>query len=74
MPHSNPIQLLDVIALTVDLPEQGLIRGQLGTVVEILSPEVFEIEFSDDQGRTYAQLPVRESQLLVLHYQPRRAA
>jgi len=72
MPHSNGVHLLDVVALTVDLPEQGLIRGQVGTVVEILSPEIFEIEFSDDQGRTYAELPLCESQLLVLHY--RRAA
>jgi hypothetical protein len=74
MPHPDAIQLLDVVALTVDLAEQSLIRGQVGTVVEILSPGVFEIEFSDDQGRTYAQLPLRENQLLVLHYQPRRAA
>jgi len=68
------IQLLDVVALTADLPEKGLHRGQVGTVVEVLSPGVFEVEFSDDQGRTYAQLAVRDSQLLVLHFQPQQAA
>jgi hypothetical protein len=68
------IQLLDVVALTADLPEKGLLRGQVGTVVEVLSPGVFEVEFSDDQGRTYAQLAVRDSQLLVLHFQPQQAA
>ena len=68
MSHSNPIQILDVVALTVDLPERGLIRGQVGTVVEILDSGVFEVEFSDDEGRTYAELPLRENQLLVLHY------
>jgi hypothetical protein len=70
----NTIQLLDVVALTADLPDKGLLRGQVGTIVETLAPGVFEVEFSDDQGRTYAQLALREHQLLVLHYQPQRAA
>ena len=68
------IQLLDVVALTDDLPEKGLPRGQVGTVVEMLAPGVVEVEFSDDQGRTYAQLALRDDQLLVLHYQPQQAA
>jgi hypothetical protein len=67
------IHLLDVVAITDDLPEKELVRGQVGTVVEILSPGVFEVEFSDDQGRTYAQLAARDSQLMVLHYQPQQA-
>jgi len=70
----NNIQLLDVVALTADLPGNGLLRGQVGTVVETLAPGVFEVEFSDDQGRTYAQLAIKEQQLLVLHYQPQKAA
>jgi hypothetical protein len=70
----NNIQLLDVVALTADLPGNGLLRGQVGTVVETLAPGVFEVEFSDDQGRTYAQLAIKEQQLLVLHYQPQQAA
>ena len=64
------IRLLDVVALTKDIPESGLLRGQVGTVVESLSPEVFEVEFIDNEGRTYATLPLNSSQLLVLHYQP----
>jgi hypothetical protein len=68
------IQLLDVVTLTVDLPAQALLRGQVGTVVESLAPGVFEVEFSADEGRTYAQLPLNEGQLLVLHYHPQRAA
>jgi Domain of unknown function (DUF4926) len=68
------IQLLDVVALTDDLPNKGLLRGQVGTVVETLAPGVFEVEFSDDQGRTYAQVAIKENQLLVLHYQPQQAA
>jgi hypothetical protein len=68
------IQLLDVVALMDDLPDKGLVRGQVGTVVEQLAPGVLEVEFSDDEGRTYAQLPLRNSQLMVLHYLPERAA
>jgi len=67
-------RLLDVVALTEDLPGKGLLRGQVGTVVEALAPGIFEIEFSDDQGRTYAQFAVRGDQLMALHYQPERAA
>jgi hypothetical protein len=73
-PPRDAIQLLDVVALIADLPERRLLRGQVGTVVETLAPGVFEVEFSDDQGRTYAQLALPEHQLLVLHYQPLQAA
>jgi hypothetical protein len=67
---SAEINLLDVVALTDDVPGHGLRRGQVGTVVEALAPGVFEVEFSDDQGRTYASLALRSDQLLVLHYEP----
>jgi hypothetical protein len=60
----------DVVALTTDLPDQGLVRGQVGTVVDVLAPGVFEVEFSDTQGRAYAQTPVKEEQLMVLHHAP----
>ncbi len=66
----NRVQLLDVVALTEDLPEHGLRRGQVGTVMEALAPDVFEVEFSDNDGRTYAMAALRVEQLLVLHHQP----
>ena len=65
---TQPIQLHDVVALLVDLNERGLRRGQVGTVVESLAPDVFEVEFADDDGRTYATLAVRSDQMMVLHY------
>ncbi len=64
------IDILDVVALTEDLPERGLYRGQVGTVVESLAPGVFEVEFLDDEGRAYASLALEAGQLLVLHYEP----
>jgi hypothetical protein len=68
------INLFDVVALTEDLPEWNLRRGQVGTVVETLAPGVFEVEFSDTNGRTYAMLALRAEQLMVLHYAPAGAA
>jgi hypothetical protein len=68
------IHLLHVVALTVDLPEKGLVRGQVGTVVEILSPAAYEVEFSDDEGQTYAQAALEGDQLMLLHYRSELAA
>jgi hypothetical protein len=67
---STKINLLDVVALIEDLPERGLYRGQVGTVVESLAPGVFEVEFNDNDGRTYASLALRADHLLVLHHRP----
>jgi len=66
----NKVKLLDVVALTEELPEKDLQLGQVGTVVEVLAPDVYEVEFADNDGRTYAELAVRAEQLLVLHYEP----
>jgi hypothetical protein len=66
----NEIQLLDAVALTDDLPSDGLGRGQVGTIVEVLAPEVFEVDFSDGDGCTYATAAVRAKHLLVLHNHP----
>ena len=69
---NNTLEILDVVALTEDLPEHGLYRGQVGTVVEVLSLDAFEVEFSDDEGRTYASLALKANQLLALRYEPLR--
>ncbi len=68
------VNVLDVVALTEDLPERGLYRGQVGTVVEPLAPDVFEVEFSDNEGRTYASPTLKAEQLLVLHHEPVESA
>jgi hypothetical protein len=63
-------QLLDVVALREDLPQHHLSAGQVGTLVEPLAPDVFEVDYSDDEGQTYAMLPLHTSQLLKLHTSP----
>jgi len=64
------IALHSVVALLEDLPEQGLVRGQVGTVVEVWAPGVYEVEFSDDDGRTYALASLKAEQLMRLHHGP----
>lgn len=62
-------KLLNVVALLEDLPGIGLVRGQVGTIVEKLGSGAFEVEFSDDSGRTYATLALQSKQFLVLHHE-----
>jgi hypothetical protein len=64
------VALEGVVALIRDMPEAGLIRGQVGTIVEVLGPEVFEVELSDDSSRTYASLALGSNDLLRLHHEP----
>jgi len=65
---SDRLKSLDVVALTEDLPEHGLPRGQVGTVVEELGGDTFEVEFADDAGRPYLIVPVAGRQLIRLRY------
>jgi hypothetical protein len=64
------MKLLDVVALTEDLSELGLHRGQVGTIVDEYEPEVFEVEFSNLTGQTYAIETLNASQLMILYHQP----
>jgi Domain of unknown function (DUF4926) len=68
------IELLSVVALVEDMPAKGLVRGQVGTVVEDLAPGVYEVEFIDDSGQTYASLALRADQLMRLHHEPSHQA
>jgi hydrogenase maturation factor HypF (carbamoyltransferase family) len=68
---TSMVKLLDVVALTVDLPEYSLWRGQVGTVVETLADgAAFEVEFSDRNGRTYESIGLRPDQIMVLRFEP----
>ena len=49
-------QLLEIVALTRDIPESGLRRGDLGAIVELYDSEAFEVEFVTASGRTQALL------------------
>lgn len=64
------LEVLSVVALLENVAEHDLQRGQVGTVVERLAQGVYEVEFSDDDGRSYATLSLRADQLLQLHHEP----
>lgn len=68
------LEKLSVVAVTEDLPAKGLKRGQVGTIVEDLAPGVYEVEFSDDQGRTYASAALHTAQLMRLYHAPTQHA
>ena len=68
---TNTIKLLDVVALTVDIPQYNLWRGQVGTVVEILAGgTAFEVEFSDRNGHTYESVGLAREQIMLLRFEP----
>ena len=62
------MKLLDTVALVEDIPELKLYRGQVGTIVEEYESGVFEVEFGNLKGRTYALETLQASQLMLLQY------
>ncbi len=63
---TDDIRLLDVVALTTDVPERNLSRGEIGAVVECHSGDAFEVEFVAQDGYTYGLVTLRSDQLLPL--------
>jgi hypothetical protein len=66
----SQFSILDAVALITPIPEHGLMAGQVGTIVEELEPNVFEVEFCDDSGVTYASLAIPAKSIMALHYSP----
>ena len=64
------IEMHSVVALLEDLPEHGLVRGQVGTVVESWASNVYEVEFADESGKAFAMAALRPEQIIRLHYEP----
>lgn len=61
-------KLLDSVAILKDVPEQKVLMGQVGTIVEILADDTYEVEFSDQSGATIAEFAVQGIDLLLLHH------
>jgi len=66
--QTTPAKLLDVVALLEDKPSERLVSGQVGTIVEVLAPEVFEVEFLDSEGGTIALVELGRGDFLVLRH------
>ena len=66
---NDSIKILDVVALLVEKKDLNLAAGQVGTVIEKLDDETFEVEFTGSNGVTIALVAVKSKDLLVLHYE-----
>jgi hypothetical protein len=73
-PQMPELPILSVVALIQDLPEHRLVRGQVGTIVDRWKPGVYEVEFSDESGKTYALIALTSDQVLRLHHEPMHLA
>lgn len=65
------LEMLSVVALIEDLPEKNRRPGRVGTIVENLAPGVYEVEFSADDGGTYASAAVKAHLLMRLYHEPK---
>ena len=65
---NTDIKLLDVVELLEELPEDGLVAGAKGTVVEVYeNPNLaYEVEFCNDEGETTAMLALLPHQVRVI--------
>lgn len=72
--QNAPVKLLDVVALLDDKPAEGLVAGQVGTIIDVLAPGVFEVEFLDANGKTMALAELKRAELLVLKHEAAVAA
>lgn len=57
---------LDAVVLTRDVPESGLRAGDLGAIVEVYSPDTFEVEFVTASGHTQALHTLRAADIRPL--------
>ena len=49
-------RVLDTTVLDRDVPDHGLLKGDLGAVVEVYEPDGLEVDFVTASGRTAAVL------------------
>jgi hypothetical protein len=63
---NGEIQLLDVVALTDNLPDHNLWRREIGAVVECYPGDAYEVEFVAKDGYTYALVTLRAEQIIPL--------
>lgn len=46
------VKQFDVVRITKDYPIEGIIKGQIGTILDVYDDNHFEIEICDDYERT----------------------
>ena len=61
---TSPFKMLDVVALTVPVPEHALTEGEEGTIVGEWAPGIWEVEFVEADGSTRALVELRDDQIM----------
>lgn len=58
-------KLFDFVRLKRDIPLRNLRRGMAGTIIEVFDKpnRAYEVEFSDDNGVTIAQLALQPDEI-----------
>lgn len=64
----DKLKELDTVALLKAIPGKRLFKGQVGTIVEQLDENTFEVEFSNKKGETLITAPIKGSNLMLLHF------
>ena len=62
-------QLLDMVAVLQPPTDAGIEVGDVGTVVELLSPDGLEVEFLDRSGCTRCIATLSDADVLLLNRQ-----
>jgi len=62
-------EILDVVALLKNIPEFNLVKGQVGTIVDLHHENNYEVEFTDKKGQTIASLALDNKDLMSLHFE-----
>lgn len=66
--NATDLNLRDSVALLTDLPQKQLRKGQVGTIIDIESANIFKVEFVNQTGQTLAFAFVKAMDLLKLNY------
>jgi hypothetical protein len=61
----DEIQLLEMVIVTVDIPDEGILAGDVGTVVDVYTQLSlgYEVEFTTADGSSRALVTLAPSQL-----------
>lgn len=61
-------ELLDTVAVLYDMPDKSLKQGQVGTLVELLGNNFYEVEFTNKKGETIFTKALNSNDFILLHY------
>jgi hypothetical protein len=67
-------KILDLVAVTSSPPNSDVSVGDVGTVVELLSPDGLEVEFLAPDGRTRCVTTLKVTDVLVLNRERTKVA